>query len=57
MPDVTTVTNWVDWYAPQLIRSKDWFKLRAPLWNNIDEITTGEVVSQRGVRFFFNKTP
>lgn len=56
MPDVTTVTNWVDWYAPQLIRSKDWFKLRAPLWNNIGDITTGEVVSQRGVRFFFNKT-
>jgi hypothetical protein len=55
MPDVTTVTNWVDWYQPQLVRSKDWFKLRAPLWNAIDEITTGEVVSQRGVRFFFNK--
>src|SRR6185503_144370 len=56
MPDVTTVTNWVDWYQPQLVRSKDWFKLRAPLWNAIGDITTGEVVSQRGVRFFFNKT-
>lgn len=56
MPDVTTVTNWVDWYQPQLVRSKDWYKLRAPLWNAIGEVTTGEVVSQRGVRFFFNKT-
>lgn len=56
MPETGTVTNWVDFYAQQLIRSKDWFKLRAPLWDAIDEITTGEVVSQRGVRFFFNKT-
>lgn len=56
MPEVGTVTNWVDFYAQQLIRSKDWFKLRAPLWDAIDEVTTGEVVSQRGVRFFFNKT-
>lgn len=55
MPDVTTVTNYVDWYQPQLVRAKDWFKLRAPLWNNIGEITTGEVVSQRGVRFYFNR--
>ncbi len=56
MPEVGSVTNWVDWYAPQLVRSKDWFKLRAPLWNNIGDITTGEVVSQRGVRFYFNKS-
>lgn len=56
MPDVGNVSNWVDWYAPQLIRSKDWFKLRAPLWNAISEITDAEVVSQRGVRFYFNKT-
>src|SRR6267142_6514736 len=56
MPDVTTVTNWVDFYAQQLVRSKDWFKLRAPLWEAIDEITDGETVSQRGVRFYFNKT-
>lgn len=56
MPETGTVTNWVDFYAQQLIRSKDWFKLRAPLWDAIDEITDGEVVSQRGVRFFFNKT-
>jgi hypothetical protein len=39
-----------------LLRAKDWFVLNAPLWNAIDEITEGEVVSQRGVRFFFNKT-
>ena len=56
MPEVGNVTNWVDWYSQQLVRSKDWFKLRAPLWNAIGEITTGENVSQRGVRFFFNKT-
>lgn len=56
MPETGTVTNWVDFYAQQLIRSKDWFKLRAPLWDAIDEITDAEVVSQRGVRFFFNKT-
>lgn len=56
MPETGTVSNWVDWYAQQLVRSKDWYKLRAPLWNAINEITTGEVVSQRGVRFYFNKT-
>lgn len=56
MPETGTVTNWVDFYAQQLIRSRDWFKLRAPLWDAIDEITDAEVVSQRGVRFYFNKT-
>ncbi len=56
MPETTSVTNWVDFYQPQLIRAKDWFVLNAPLWAAIDEITEGEVVSQRGVRFFFNKT-
>lgn len=56
MPEVGTVTNWVDWYQPQLIRSKDWYKLRAPMWNAIGEITDAEVVSQRGVRFFYNKS-
>lgn len=56
MAETGTVTNWVDFYAQQLIRSKDWFKLKAPLWDAIDEITDAEVVSQRGVRFFFNKT-
>lgn len=56
MPETATVSNWVDFYQPQLLRAKDWFVLNAPLWNAIDEITEGEVVSQRGVRFFFNKT-
>lgn len=56
MPETTTVTNWVDFYRQQLVRSKDWFKRRAPLWDAIDEITEGVVVSQRGVRFNFVKT-
>jgi hypothetical protein len=56
MPETGTVTNWTDFYAQQLIRSKDWFKLKAPLWDAIDEITDAEVVSQRGVRFFYQKT-
>jgi hypothetical protein len=56
MPETTSVTNWVDFYQPQLLRAKDWYVMNAPLWAAIDEITEGEVVSQRGVRFFFNKT-
>lgn len=56
MPEVATVTNWVDFYQQQLIESKNWFVLKAPLWNAIEGITRGEVVSQRGVRFYFGKT-
>lgn len=56
MPETTTVTHWVDFYRQQIQRSKDWFKLRAPFWDAIDEVTTGVKVSQRGVRFNFVKT-
>ena len=56
MPETASVTNWVDFYAQQLLEAKDWFVIKAPLWNAIDEITQGEVVSQRGVRFYFGKT-
>lgn len=56
MPEVDTVTNWVDFYAQQLVRSKDWSVLAAPLWNSIGEITDAVEVSQRGVRFYFVKT-
>ena len=56
MPDVTTVTNLVDFYQQQLIEAKDWYTLNSPLWKIIGDITTGEVVSQRGVRFYFGKT-
>lgn len=56
MPETMTVTNIVDFYAQQLIRAKDFYKLRAPLWNALPEITSGEVVSQRGVRMYYNKT-
>jgi hypothetical protein len=56
MPEVETVTNWLDFYSQQLIEAKDWYVLKAPLWNAIDEITSAEVVSQRGVRMYFMKT-
>lgn len=56
MPEVASVTNWLDFYQQQLIEAKDWFVVKAPLWNAIDGITTGEMVSQRGVRFYFGKT-
>ncbi len=56
MPETASVNNWLDFYQQQLIEAKDWFVVKAPLWNNIDEITKGEVVSQRGVRFYFGKT-
>jgi len=56
MPETMTVTNMTDFYSQQLIRAKDMYKLRAPLWNALPEITGGEVVSQRGVRFYYNKT-
>lgn len=56
MPEVDTVTNWVDFYSQQLVRSKDWSVLAAPLWNSIGEVTDPVEVSQRGVRFYFVKT-
>lgn len=56
MPETMTVTNMVDFYAQQLIRAKDFYKTKAPLWNALSEITDAEVVSQRGVRFYFDKT-
>ncbi len=56
MPEVDTVTNWVDFYAQQLVRSKDWSVLAAPLWNSIGEVTKAVEVSQRGVRYYFVKT-
>src|SRR5215831_3879238 len=55
MPDVDTVTNWVDFYAQQLVRSEDWSVLAAPLWNSIGEVTDAVEVSQRGVRFYYMK--
>lgn len=56
MPETTTVTNWLDFYQQQLVKAKDWFVVKAPVWNNIDELTEGVTVSQRGVRFYFMKT-
>jgi hypothetical protein len=56
MPEVDTVTNWVDFYAQQLVRSKDWSVLAAPLWNSIGDVTKAVEVSQRGVRYYFVKT-
>src|SRR6185369_1074953 len=56
MPETMTVTNMVDFYSQQLVRAKDFYKLRAPLWNALPEITGAEVVSQRGVRFYYNTT-
>jgi hypothetical protein len=56
MPEVDTVTNWVDFYAQQLVRAKDWSVLAAPLWNSIGEVTKAVEVSQRGVRYYFVKT-
>jgi hypothetical protein len=56
MPETDTVSNWVDFYAQQLVRSKDWSVLAAPLWNSIGEVTNAVEVSQRGVRFYFVKT-
>jgi len=55
MPEVDTVSNWVDFYAQQLIRAKDWSILAAPFWNSIGEVTTAEEVSQRGARLYFVK--
>ena len=56
MPEVDTVSNWVDFYAQQLVRAKDWSVLAAPLWNSIGEVTKAVEVSQRGVRYYFVKT-
>lgn len=56
MPEVDTVSNWVDFYAQQMVRSKDWSVLAAPLWNSIGEVTKAVEVSQRGVRYYFVKT-
>src|SRR5258705_1036296 len=56
MPEVDTVSNWVDFYAQQLVRSKDWSVLAAPFWNSIGEVTKAVEVSQRGVRYYFVKT-
>jgi hypothetical protein len=56
MPEVDTVTNWVDFYAQQLVRAKDWSVLAAPLWNSIGDVTKAVEVSQRGVRYYFVKT-
>ena len=56
MPEVDTVTNWVDFYAQQLVRSQDWSVLAAPLWNSIGEVTKAVEVSQRGVRYYYVKT-
>ncbi len=56
MPEVDTVSNWVDFYAQQLVRAKDWSVLAAPFWNSIGEVTKAVEVSQRGVRYYFVKT-
>src|SRR5258705_1660757 len=56
MPETMTVTNVVDFYQQQLVAAQDFFKLRAPLWNALDEITEGETVSQRGVRLYYDKS-
>jgi hypothetical protein len=56
MPETMTVTNVVDFYQQQLVAAQDFFKLKAPLWNALDEITDAETVSQRGVRLYFDKT-
>src|SRR5690348_863015 len=55
MPDVDTVSNWVDFYAQQLIRAKDWSILAAPFWNSLGEVTIAEEVSSRGARLYFVK--
>lgn len=56
MPEVTQVSNFVDFYQQQLVRSKNWFTVKAKVWNSIREITDSVEVSQRGVRFYFMKT-
>lgn len=56
MPEVTQVSNFVDFYQQQLVRSKDWFTVKAKVWNSIREITDAVEVSQRGARFYFKKT-
>lgn len=56
MPEVTNVNNLLDLYTQQVLMAKNWFVVRAPLFNSIGDITRGEVVSQRGVRYAYGKS-
>lgn len=57
MPDAVTavnVSNFVDFYKQQLLKSEAWFNLNTPLYNAIDKFEQINV-SQRGVRMYFEK--